>query len=64
MYVDGNPTGPAELVQPGDQTQIHRVSLQPGPHVFEAQMTGALGGCNTGAMSGWSGTLHVTTDLT
>ncbi|MDT5399655.1 MAG: hypothetical protein QOK33_2886 [Mycobacterium sp.] len=25
-------------------------------------MDGVLGGCNTGSMSGWSGTLHVETD--
>ena len=33
----------------------------PGTHSFDAQMAGYLGGCNTGAMSGWSGTIHVKT---
>jgi hypothetical protein len=33
-----------------------------GPHTVEVQMAGALGGCNTGAMSGWSGTLALNTD--
>lgn len=63
LYADGNPVGPAELVQPGGQTGPHQVHLSPGSHLFEAQMTGALGGCNTGAMSGWSGTIHVNTGL-
>ena len=61
LYVDGNPAGPAELVQPGGQTKEHQVRLPPGTHSFDAQMAGSLGGCNTGAMSGWSGTIHVKT---
>jgi hypothetical protein len=61
LYADGNPVGPAELLQPGAETVHHEVHLSPGTHSFEAQMAGALGGCNTGAMSGWSGTIHVDT---
>ncbi len=61
LYADGNPAGPAELVQPGDETKHHEVRLPPGSHLFEAQMAGTPGGCNTGAMSGWSGTIHVNT---
>ena len=61
LYADGNALGPAELVQPGGQTDSHEVPVSQGTHLFEAQLTGTPGGCNTGAMSGWSGTIHVST---
>ena len=32
-------------------------------HTVEVQMDGVLGGCNKGAMSGWSGTLEVPTNV-
>ena len=35
--------------------------MSQGTHLFEAQLQGTPGGCNTGAMSGWSGTIHVST---
>jgi hypothetical protein len=62
LYVDGNPVGPAQLLQPGGATKAQYMHLPLGPHAVEVQMAGALGGCNTGAMSGWSGTLAVNTD--
>jgi hypothetical protein len=37
------------------------MDVAPGSHLVEVQMDGVLGGCNTGSMSGWSGTLHVET---
>ena len=61
LYADGQPLGQPELVQPGGQTSSHQVPVSPGNHLFEAQLTGAPGGCNTGSMSGWSGTIHVNT---
>jgi hypothetical protein len=64
LYADGQPLGGAELVQPGNQTSSHQVPVSPGKHVFEAQLTGSPGGCNTGSMSGWSGTIHVNTEQT
>jgi hypothetical protein len=62
LYVDGNPVGAPELVQPGGASKDHKGRLKPGPHLVEAQMQGTPGGCNTGSMSGWSGTLFVNTD--
>ena len=35
--------------------------MSEGTHFFEAQLTGTPGGCNTGAMSGWSGAVRVST---
>ena len=61
LYADGSPIGSPEVVQPGGRTRDNEVHLSPGPHLFEAQMDGVQGGCNTGAMSGWSGTIHVKT---
>lgn len=62
IYVDGNSVGPAELVQPNGTTKTRYLHLPLGPHTVEVGMAGALGGCNTGSMSGWSGTLAVNTD--
>jgi hypothetical protein len=62
LYVDQTAVGAPELVQPGGATKDHKVHLKPGPHQVDAQMQGTPGGCNTGAMSGWSGTLYVNTD--
>ncbi len=61
FYVDGQPDRPSR-VDPGQTVWLVRPNVAPGTHVIEAQMTGVLGGCNTGAMSGWSGTLNVETD--
>jgi hypothetical protein len=63
FYLDGHGEGAPELVQPGQQTKVHGVTLKKGPHVLEVEVAGAMGGCNTGAMSGWSGTVYVRADL-
>ena len=61
LSADGNQIGPPEVVQPGGKTSGQVLHLSPGSHAILAQMEGVLGGCNTGAMSGWSGTIHVST---
>ena len=33
--------------------------LRPGPHTFAFRFEGKVGGCNTGAVSGWGGTITV-----
>lgn len=48
-------------VEPG-KTIKAAASLSPGTYEINVQVDGTLGGCNTGAMSGWSGTLQVETD--
>jgi hypothetical protein len=60
IFVDGRQRG-AAVVQPGQSDGGYRMNVAPGSHLVEIQMDGVLGGCNTGAMSGWSGTLHVET---
>jgi hypothetical protein len=61
FYVDGQPDRPSR-VDPGQTAWLVKPNMPPGTHQVDAQMTGVLGGCNTGAMSGWSGTLNVETD--
>lgn len=48
-------------LEPG-QTLAAGRDLAPGTYQVDVQMSGVLGGCNTGSMSGWSGTLSVETD--
>jgi hypothetical protein len=61
IYIDGRQWGSARL-DPGQSTGRDAIVATPGTHQVEVQMDGVLGGCNTGAMSGWSGNLHVDTD--
>ena len=46
---------------PGDSTFIAYPPQAPGSHNVTVQATGILGGCNTGTLSSWAGTLVVTT---
>jgi hypothetical protein len=60
IFADGKEQGSA-VVQPGQNDGGYHFNVSPGDHLVEVQMDGVLGGCNTGAMSGWSGNLHVET---
>ncbi|MDT5346893.1 MAG: hypothetical protein QOH91_180 [Mycobacterium sp.] len=61
IFIDGKEWGSA-IVQPGGNDGGYGIPVSPGTHNVQVQMDGVLGGCNTGAMSGWSGTLHVETN--
>jgi hypothetical protein len=61
VFVDNNEAGHTEVLQ-GVPAQFFKVQHRPGSHTVAVQMDGVLGGCNTGAMSGWSGTLEVQTN--
>jgi hypothetical protein len=62
MFGDGQPLGPAQVIWPGQTTESQvRPINYPGTHTFAVTAKGVLGGCNTGSMSGWSGTIHVET---
>lgn len=60
VFIDGRQLDSA-VVQPGQSVSFYD-DATPGSHLIEVQMDGILGGCNTGAMSGWSGTLRIDTD--
>jgi hypothetical protein len=60
IYVDGRLTHQTRL-EPGRSLNRYN-NLPPGTHQVDVQAEGIQGGCNTGAMSGWSGNLHITTD--
>jgi hypothetical protein len=62
VYLDGAPKVRASRVEPGQNTEDYNIDVTQGPHRVEAEMAGTLGGCNTGAMSGWSGTLYLATN--
>jgi hypothetical protein len=61
IFIDGKEWG-SNIVQPGQNDGGYYIDVAPGSHLIEVQGDGVRGGCNTGAMSGWSGTLHVETD--
>jgi hypothetical protein len=61
LFIDNKEWGSA-VVQPGQNDGGYYADVSPGKHTVGVQMDGVLGGCNTGSMSGWSGTLHVETD--
>jgi hypothetical protein len=60
IYVDERLVNQTRL-EPG-QSLSRDNNRPPGTHQVEVQAVGIQGGCNTGAMSGWSGNLHITTD--
>ena len=60
IFIDGRQKANA-VVQPGQDDGGHHFNVSKGEHLVEVQMDGVPGGCNTGSMSGWSGTLHVET---
>lgn len=60
IFIDGSEWGSA-VVWPGQNDGGYYMDVAPGSHLIEVQMDGVLGGCNTGSMSGWTGTLHVET---
>jgi hypothetical protein len=61
IFIDGGEWGSAVL-QPGQNDGGYYIDTSPGAHKVSVQMDGVLGGCNTGSMSGWSGTLHAETN--
>jgi hypothetical protein len=50
---------PPEQIAPGGSTTATFGPLQPGAHELLVDATGVLGGCNTGALSSWGGSLTV-----
>lgn len=61
IFVDNTEDSHSE-VRLGVPAQFFKIQHGPGSHTVAVQMDGVLGGCNTGAMSGWSGTLEVQTN--
>jgi hypothetical protein len=51
----------ATKLEPGETVDAGK-DVAPGTYQVTVHVAGVLGGCNTGAMSGWSGTLHVETE--
>jgi hypothetical protein len=56
IIVDGVEVG-SDVVGPGQTTRIFDLARY-RPHTVGVQAEGIEGGCNTGAVSAWGGTLH------
>lgn len=62
IIVDGMWVG-GIVVGPGERDGGIVVPLTPGPHTIAVEGEGLPGGCNTGRLDSWGGTVHVE-DLT
>jgi hypothetical protein len=59
VFVDGREWG-SNVVRPGQRDGGYEIPLdRKGLHKFGVQAEGIPGGCNTGAISSWGGTLHI-----
>ena len=65
FLVDGAPvTDFSEPLSAGESTgEIDLGPVSAGPHTVGVQALGVVGGCNTGALHSWGGTLEVTTSF-
>src|SRR5690242_9092231 len=56
IQLDGREIGRMRFVSRNEQATLRkRVRLAPGTHTFAFRFEGKVGGCNTGAVSGWGG---------
>jgi uncharacterized membrane protein len=62
VYVDGLLYDTIPPVGPGlSSAEIELTSLPPGPLTIDLEGYGVVGGCNVGSLTGWGGTVDVTT---
>lgn len=52
-----------QVLQPGESMDFFQQRGEAAQVYTEVRVDGVLGGCNKGAESGWSGSLHVETDV-
>lgn len=60
IIVDGNEWG-SNTVSPGQSDEGYEIPMEKGDHTIGVQAEGIEGGCNTGSVSAWGGTLHIET---
>lgn len=59
VFVDGREWG-SNVVGPGRSDGGYEIPVEPaGLHKFGVQAEGISGGCNTGVLDSWGGTLHI-----
>jgi hypothetical protein len=58
VFIDGAQVG-AERAAPGKTTVYRGREVSPGTHTVAVQAQGIEGGCNTGFLSAWGGTVHI-----
>ena len=60
VSVDGNLVSTSGFLTPGQSTgSITTGTLAAGPHTVALQATGQVGGCNTGSLAAWGGSLNI-----
>jgi hypothetical protein len=62
IYINNMERFDPAVVQPGQNDGGNFLNVTQGNYFIDVEMEGVLGGCNTGSMSGWSGTLHAETN--
>jgi hypothetical protein len=60
IIVDGTEWG-SNTVGPGQRDGGYEIPMTKGDHTIGVQAEGIEGGCNTGSVSAWGGTLHIET---
>jgi len=58
IIVDGNEWG-NKLVKPGQSDGGYEIPVAAGTHNIEVRAEGVKGGCNTGRLASWKGTLEI-----
>jgi hypothetical protein len=61
VLVDGVLKNTSGFLTPGTSTPTYDVTTSAGNHLIEVQAEGRVGGCNTGTLGGWAGTMIVQT---
>jgi hypothetical protein len=65
LLVDGVELAVTPPIAPGVTSTTYTLSpVSPGTHTLGVQGEGVIGGCNTGYLAAWGGTVQVTTDGT
>jgi hypothetical protein len=62
VELDGRPVGKMRFVSRNETATLRKrkgLRLAPGAHTFAFRFEGKVGGCNTGAVSGWGGEITV-----
>jgi hypothetical protein len=59
VYASGYPISDWKRIGPGQTADSGKIAVDGGPHYVSLQAKGVEGGCNTGHLDAWGGTLRV-----
>ena len=63
MSVDSTPVYTSAFLAPGQTASFTTASLSAGPHSVSLQAIGQVGGCNSGNLGSWGGSLNVSAGI-